>query len=173
MIRCEWTQTETEGFFMIQFTDYYQNKVILSFEDHPFSSSPMHVWIICKYRNFWLLTNHRDRGLEFPGGKVEKNETPLEAAKREVFEETGGIIEDIQYLGQYKVLGKDKTIIKNIYVAKIKEIKPKKSYYETKGPVLLEELPKDIQQDSRFSFIMKDGVLTNSLEQIVPYYENI
>jgi len=157
---------------MIRFTDYYQNKVILSFEDHPFSSSPKHVWIICKYQEFWLLTNHRDRGLEFPGGKVEKNETPLAAAKREVFEETGGVIHDIQYLGQYKVLGKDKTIIKNIYVAKIKEIKQKKTYLETEGPVLLKELPKDIQEDSRFSFIMKDGVLSYSLIQCVSYYKS-
>ncbi|MDQ0160949.1 RNA deprotection pyrophosphohydrolase [Bacillus alveayuensis] len=151
---------------MIRFTDYYQNEVILSFQDHPFSSSPMHVWIICQYNNQWLLTNHRDRGFEFPGGKVEKGETPLEAAKREVFEETGGIIQRIEYLGQYKVLGKEKTIIKNIYVADIKEIKKKKNYYETKGPVLFDRLPKDIQHDSRFSFIMKDGVLLYSLKKI-------
>ena len=32
----------------------------------------------------------------FPGGKIEKGETPEEAAKREVFEETNLIIEDLE-----------------------------------------------------------------------------
>jgi len=36
----------------------------------------------------------------FPGGKIEPNETPLEAAKREVFEETNLIIEDLEIVGE-------------------------------------------------------------------------
>ena len=36
----------------------------------------------------------------FPGGKIEANETPLEAAKREVFEETNLIIEDLEIVGE-------------------------------------------------------------------------
>ena len=36
----------------------------------------------------------------FPGGKIEPNETPLEAAKREVFEETNLIIEDLEIIGE-------------------------------------------------------------------------
>ena len=36
----------------------------------------------------------------FPGGKIESNETPLEAAKREVFEETNLIIEDLEIVGK-------------------------------------------------------------------------
>ena len=34
----------------------------------------------------------------FPGGKIEPGETPEEAAKREVFEETNLIIEDLEML---------------------------------------------------------------------------
>ena len=36
----------------------------------------------------------------FPGGKIEPNETPLEAAKREVFEETNLIIEDLEIIAE-------------------------------------------------------------------------
>ena len=36
----------------------------------------------------------------FPGGKIEANETPLEAAKREVFEETNLIIEDLEIVAE-------------------------------------------------------------------------
>ena len=36
----------------------------------------------------------------FPGGKIEPNETPLETAKREVFEETNLIIEDLEIVGE-------------------------------------------------------------------------
>ena len=36
----------------------------------------------------------------FPGGKIEANETPLEAAKREVFEETNLVIEDLEIVGE-------------------------------------------------------------------------
>ena len=36
----------------------------------------------------------------FPGGKIEPGETPLEAAKREVFEETNLIIKDLEIVGE-------------------------------------------------------------------------
>ena len=36
----------------------------------------------------------------FPGGKIEPNETPLEAAQREVFEETNLVIEDLEIVGE-------------------------------------------------------------------------
>lgn len=91
---------------MKTFYDYYNNKIQLSFEDQPFDQNPKHVFVICRYKKKWLLTRHRNRGLEFPGGKVERNETPKQAAIREVLEETGGEIEKINYLGQYFVSGK-------------------------------------------------------------------
>lgn len=138
----------------------------LSFENHPFSKSPKHVWIICKYNGNWLLTDHIGRGLEFPGGKVEAGETPIEAAIREVKEETGATVQSIQYIGQYKVNGKTDTIIKNVYYAEIFSVDEQMEYYETNGPVLVKKLPENIKADERFSFIMKDDVLTYSLMKI-------
>ena len=36
----------------------------------------------------------------FPGGKIEPDETPLQTARREVFEETNLIIEDLEVVGE-------------------------------------------------------------------------
>ncbi len=151
---------------MKTFYDYYNNKIQLSFEDQPFDSDPKHVWVICRFEKKWLLTKHKNRGLEFPGGKVEQNETPKQAAIREVLEETGGEVDQIKYIGQYFVSGKREKLAKNIYFAIVKKLKEQDSYYETEGPVLLNQLPGNIKSNERYSFIMKDDVLPHSLDYI-------
>ena len=42
----------------------------LSFERNTFSLKSRHVLVICRYQGEWVLTQHNERGLEFPGGKV-------------------------------------------------------------------------------------------------------
>ncbi|MGG1687434.1 RNA deprotection pyrophosphohydrolase [Pseudalkalibacillus sp. NRS-1564] len=148
------------------FTDYYHNQVTFSFEDHPYSPAPKHVWVICRLEKQWLLTEHSRRGIEFPGGKVEVGENAEEAAVREVYEETGGVVKHLQYVGQYRVEGKGGTIIKNVYYADIDRLVDKEDYMETKGPVKLTTLPKDIHLNERYSFMMKDQVLTYSLKHL-------
>ncbi|WP_274654646.1 NUDIX domain-containing protein [Paenibacillus humicola] len=46
-----------------------------------------------------LLTNLTDRGWDIPGGHIEPGETPFEAMKRELFEETGARIESAELIG--------------------------------------------------------------------------
>ncbi|MBM7704835.1 RNA deprotection pyrophosphohydrolase [Metabacillus iocasae] len=151
---------------MYTFKDAYNNQVFLSFERHPFSKNPRHVWVVCTYDGKWLLTKHSKRGMEFPGGKLEIGETPEQAAVREVFEETGGKVDTLTYIGQYKVVSKGAPIIKNIYVGKVKELVEQQDYFETKGPVLLDEIPPSIQREEGFSFIMKDNVLQYVMKYI-------
>ncbi|MFD1851182.1 RNA deprotection pyrophosphohydrolase [Oceanobacillus bengalensis] len=148
------------------FRDYYNNEVKLSFDDHPFSDRPKHVLVICRHQDKWLLTKHKERGLEFPGGKVEIGETAEQAAIREVDEETGGVIKDIHYIGQYYVEGKSDYVIKNVYYARIGKLESKDTYFETYGPVLLREIPENVKYNNRFSFIMKDGVLEYCMGRI-------
>lgn len=154
------------------FNDYYRNKVTLSFLNHHFSQYPKHVLIICQYEDKWLLTKHKERGLEFPGGKVEQDETADDAAVREVKEETGGIVEDLNYVAQYYVAGKGGTIIKNVYYAKISKLERQSTYYETDGPVLLEDIPTDVKTNESFSFIMKDDVVKHCLNHIKSAFAN-
>lgn len=148
------------------FKDFYQNEVKLSFQQEPFSKNPKHVWVICRYDHQWLLTSHRSRGLEFPGGKVEKGETAEQAAHREAMEETGAIIENLQYIAQYYVNGKGGQIFKNVYFGDVKELVKRDHYFETDGPVLVSKLPSNIKHNQRYSFMMKDEVLIRTIEYI-------
>jgi len=47
-----------------------------------------------------LLVKDKKWGWNLPGGRIEKNETPEEAAKREVFEETNLVLENCEKLGK-------------------------------------------------------------------------
>lgn len=151
---------------MKTFNDYYNNAVTVSFSDHPFSDDPKHVLVITRMKNQWLLTHHKTRGLEFPGGKVEKGETAMEAAVREVKEETGGEVDCLLYLGQYYVDGKADQIVKNLYLADVSQLIEQETYFETHGPVLVKHLPKEMKTDERYSFIMKDEVVALALKFI-------
>ena len=52
----------------------------------------MYVVILSKYEGKILLSRHKERSTwETQGGHIEKGETPLEAAKRELFEESGAV----------------------------------------------------------------------------------
>lgn len=61
--------------------------------------------VICtSYQGKWILSRHKNRNTwETQGGHIETNETPLECAKRELFEESGITDADIypvcDYLG--------------------------------------------------------------------------
>lgn len=151
---------------MYTFTDYYRNKVHLSFDREPFSQTPKHVWIICQHRNQWLLTEHPTRGIEFPGGKVEDGETAEEAAVREVMEETGGIVGNLEYVAQYYVNGKKDWIIKNVYFADIVKLTEAYVGHETLGPLRVKGIPENLKRRKQYSFMMKDDVLIHCLRYL-------
>ncbi|RWR05916.1 RNA deprotection pyrophosphohydrolase [Siminovitchia fortis] len=150
---------------MLTFIDKNQNEVHLAFFRNAFSIKPGHVLVICRHKDEWLLTKHSTRGLEFPGGKVEKGETVEEAGMREVLEETGGTAVIKDYLGEYKVHDPKGAFIKAILFAEILHLEEKETYFETDGPVLVKgNLLSRINEDE-FSFIMKDEVVTAALKK--------
>lgn len=53
-----------------------------------------YVVILSKYQGKILLSRHKKRDTwETQGGHIEKGETPMEAAKRELYEESGAVIQ--------------------------------------------------------------------------------
>ena len=65
--------------------------------------------IISKHNGKWVFCKHKERNTyEIPGGHREENETILETAKRELYEETGALDFDISPVCVYSVTGKNK-----------------------------------------------------------------
>lgn len=56
--------------------------------------------------------------LEFPGGKIEENESPLDAVVREVHEEVGIMLDPLagKFMGIYPTAHKDKVILLNVFL---------------------------------------------------------
>ncbi|MCO4097354.1 nucleoside triphosphatase YtkD [Macrococcoides canis] len=146
----------------MEFHDHAGNKVVLTLNDQP-DSDNKHVLIITNYNGKYLLTHNKFRGVEFPGGKVEQEETSLEAAKRELYEETGGIIDTIRYIGTYTVYA-EKPFKKDVYYAQIKYLEEQDDYMETNGPVIVTTLDEVAESDK--SFILKDDCVNYIVERL-------
>ncbi|WP_077214317.1 RNA deprotection pyrophosphohydrolase [Bacillus dakarensis] len=151
---------------MYKFYDKNGFNVSLAFAQDAFSARAKHVLVFCRYKNRWLLTKHKIRGLEFPGGKVEAGETLEEAAKREVLEETGGIISNLIHIGEYEVRKDEEFFVKSIFYGEVEKMKESEHFFETDGPVLVDDNILENRSGSEFSFIMQDMVIEHSLKRI-------
>ncbi|NIK76141.1 8-oxo-dGTP pyrophosphatase MutT (NUDIX family) [Paenibacillus castaneae] len=89
-----------------------------------------------------LLTNLYDRGWDIPGGHIERGESPAQAMQRELYEETGALIESPHVLGyelirlfskpiHYKYPFPDSYMV--FYCAKIVRMDAFEGNIETKG----------------------------------------
>ncbi|KAB2338909.1 nucleoside triphosphatase YtkD [Cytobacillus depressus] len=152
---------------MESFLDANGGTVRISFKPHSFHKQPEHVFIICKMGKQWLLTNHSKRGLEFPGGKVEIGESLEGAARREALEETGAVIKDLQWIGEYEVIRSNTSFVKAIFFGNVEKLEEKGHYYETNGPVLIDGDILTRRWAPEYSFIMKDAVVEKSINRIL------
>jgi|LGVF01.2.fsa_nt_gb 8-oxo-dGTP pyrophosphatase MutT (NUDIX family)/L-amino acid N-acyltransferase YncA len=80
-----------------------------------------YVVIVAKYEDQLIMVRHKDRTTyEIPGGHIEVGESPDEAAKRELFEETGAIDFELTSVGDYSV----EESYGRLYFAKVNELGP-------------------------------------------------
>lgn len=125
---------------------------------------PAHVLIVPFWQGKLVFTRHKVRGIELPGGKMEPGETPLAAAVREVFEETGASLSAIHLIGQYIIGEGENTIIKSIYRAEVESFLPISFQSDTDGPLIYSEIPFYVKDRDDFSPYMRDDVYPRLLE---------
>lgn len=105
------------------------------------------VVILSVHEGKYVFCKHRERETyEVPGGHREEGESVLEAAKRELYEETGAKIFDIRPVSVYSVKGKNKVnesgeeCFGMLYFADIREFE-QELHSEIEKIVLFEEVP--------------------------------
>ncbi|MCL2022969.1 MAG: NUDIX domain-containing protein [Oscillospiraceae bacterium] len=81
------------------------------------------VVIFARYQGKWLYTRHKKRSTwETAGGHIEKGETPYEAAKRELYEETGAKPFEVIGLFDYAVHTETEFSYGRVFFAEIEEM---------------------------------------------------
>ena len=103
--------------------------------------------IVSKANGKWVFCKHKERDTyEVPGGHREEGETILQAAKRELIEETGAVRFHIQPICVYSVIGKTRVNESGeesygmLYYADIEEFEDE-LHSEIEKVVLFDELP--------------------------------
>jgi len=107
--------------------------------DHTF------VVIFCRYQDMWLYCRARDRDcFETAGGHIEQGESTLEAAKRELYEETGAISYDITPVFDYSVEKESNYTTGQVFLAHIHELGESPDY-EMAETKLFDSMPESMR----------------------------
>ena len=139
---------------MLKFEDLQGATVELTFGPNQHTIESRHVLVIIKQDNRWLLTKHRIRGIEFPGGKAEPGETIEQATIRETLEETGVSIENVYSFAEYVVFT-EPPFCKAVFTGEITHIEKDFTLMETEGAVWMTDA--ELDACTELSFHMKDS----------------
>ncbi len=99
--------------------------------------------ILAKHEGKWVFCQHKNRQTwECPGGHKEPNETILDTARRELYEESGATDFSIKEISVYKTL--DNNAYGTLFFADIKSLGELSKEYEMKKVELFDEIPNEL-----------------------------
>jgi 8-oxo-dGTP diphosphatase len=101
--------------------------------------------VSARFKGKWIFVRHHLRSTwEIAGGHIESGETSLEAAGRELMEETGALKFDLVCLATYSVTIDGTTGWGRLYLADVSEIGPIPDISEIAEAVYADHLPEDL-----------------------------
>jgi len=132
---------------------------------HPLNASPSHrfVVIFVRHNGQWIYARAKDRTVwETAGGHMESGETALEAAKRELWEETGAVDYDIRPVFDYSVNnGGGHYAFGQVFLADVKRFDPVPSEFEMEEIRAFDTYPADMRFPQILPVLyerMKEGI---------------
>lgn len=103
------------------------------------------VVIQARYYDSWVFVRHKDRVTwEIPGGHIEENELPDQAAKRELYEETRAIKFNLTPICDYSVTRNAHKSYGRLYFSEILTLGKLNSEYEMAELILTKDMPQNL-----------------------------
>lgn len=97
--------------------------------------------IVSRHKGKWVFCKHKERDTyECPGGRREEDETILETAKRELWEETGAIQFDLNEICVYSVRRENEETFGMLYFSEVEQFE-KLPHSEIEKIEFFDELP--------------------------------
>lgn len=112
--------------------------------------------IVSQYQGKWVLCQHKQRSTwEVPGGHIEPGETPEEAARRELYEESGAKEYDLREIGVYGVKRDEQEDFGMLYFAQIQSFDTLPRDFEMKRVELFDTLPENMTYPQIQPYLVK------------------
>jgi len=101
--------------------------------------------IAARFKDKWLFVRHKDRTTwEIAGGHIEDNESPFDAASRELTEETGAIDFSIVCVATYSVEKNGGIGFGRLFFAEVSSLAEVTDISEIEEVILKDHLPEDL-----------------------------